>query len=60
MIMKTLIKPRVPEMPRRIIVIFTYFSAILEQPKTPAPHCKEMKDAAQFYLNRVLKDYKGK
>lgn len=27
---------------------------------TPAPHVKEMVDAAQFYLNRVLKDFKGK
>jgi len=27
---------------------------------TPGPHVKEMKDAAMFYTNRVLKDYKGK
>ncbi|XP_074608508.1 adenylyl cyclase-associated protein 2-like [Acropora palmata] len=27
---------------------------------TPAPYVKEMVDAAQFYMNRVLKDYKGK
>lgn len=27
---------------------------------TPAPYIKEMVDAAQFYMNRVLKDYKGK
>lgn len=27
---------------------------------TPGPHVKEMKDAAMFYTNRVLKEYKGK
>ncbi|CAH3188841.1 unnamed protein product [Porites evermanni] len=27
---------------------------------TPAPYVKEMLDAAQFYMNRVLKDFKGK
>ena len=27
---------------------------------TPGPHVKDMKDAAMFYTNRVLKDYKGK
>lgn len=27
---------------------------------TPAPHIKEMLDAAQFYANRVLKDFKEK
>ena len=27
---------------------------------TPAPHVKEMKDAAMFYTNRVLKEFKGK
>jgi adenylyl cyclase-associated protein len=27
---------------------------------TPAPYIKEMSDAAQFYTNRVLKDYKEK
>lgn len=27
---------------------------------TPAPHIKEMLDAAQFYTNRVLKDFKEK
>ncbi len=27
---------------------------------TPAPHIKEMSDAAQFYTNRVLKDFKEK
>ena len=27
---------------------------------TPAPHIKEMSDAAQFYANRVLKDFKEK
>jgi adenylyl cyclase-associated protein len=26
----------------------------------PAPYVKEMIDAAQFYTNRVLKDYKEK
>ena len=26
---------------------------------TPGPHVKEMKDAAMFYTNRVLKEYKG-
>lgn len=28
-------------------------------PKTPGPHVKDMGEAAQFYLNRVLKDHKG-
>jgi adenylyl cyclase-associated protein len=27
---------------------------------TPAPHIKEMSDAAQFYANRVLKEFKEK
>jgi len=27
---------------------------------TPGPHVKDMKDAAMFYTNRVLKDYRGK
>ncbi|CAF0754706.1 unnamed protein product [Adineta steineri] len=35
------------------------FGWILISP-TPAPHIKEMSDAAQFYSNRVLKDYKDK
>lgn len=26
----------------------------------PAPYVAEMKDAAQFYVNRVIKEYKGK
>ena len=30
------------------------------QSPTPAPYIKEMVDAAQFYMNRVLKDFKGK
>ncbi|CAF0748087.1 unnamed protein product [Adineta ricciae] len=35
------------------------FGWILISP-TPAPHIKEMSDAAQFYSNRVLKDFKDK
>ena len=35
------------------------FGWILVSP-TPAPHIKEMADAAQFYANRVLKDFKDK
>ncbi|CAF1047788.1 unnamed protein product [Rotaria sordida] len=35
------------------------FGWILVSP-TPAPHIKEMLDAAQFYANRVLKDFKEK
>ena len=35
-------------------------STVLHQPKTPAPYVKDIKDAAQFYLNRVLKDFKEK
>lgn len=35
------------------------FGWILVSP-TPAPHIKEMSDAAQFYSNRVLKDFKEK
>ena len=37
---------------------FPALSWILITP-TPAPHVKEMKDAAMFYTNRVLKEYKG-
>ncbi len=35
------------------------FGWILVSP-TPAPHIKEMSDAAQFYANRVLKEFKEK
>jgi hypothetical protein len=28
--------------------------------KTPAPHVKEMSDAAQLYTNRILKEFKDK
>lgn len=35
------------------------FGWILVAP-TPGPHIKEMIDAAQFYTNRVLKDFKDK
>lgn len=48
---------------------FNHLSAISEsagalgwiavQP-APCPYVKEMSDAAQFYTNRVLKDYKEK
>lgn len=27
---------------------------------TPVPYIAEMKDAAQFYVNRVIKEFKGK
>jgi adenylyl cyclase-associated protein len=30
------------------------------QPSVPVPYVKEMKDAGQFYTNRVLKDWKEK
>ena len=49
--------------------LFNHLSAISEsigafgwisvQP-APSPYVKEMSDAAQFYTNRVLKDYKEK
>ena len=35
------------------------FGWIAIQP-APSPYVKEMSDAAQFYTNRVLKDYKEK
>lgn len=33
---------------------------LLFQAPKPGPYVKEMQDAAQFYTNRVLKDYKEK
>ena len=35
------------------------FIAFWQSP-TPAPYVKETSDAAQFYMNRVLKDFKEK
>jgi hypothetical protein len=49
--------------------LFNHLSAISESigafgwiavTPAPAPYIKEMSDAAQFYTNRVLKDYKEK
>ncbi|OQV12504.1 Adenylyl cyclase-associated protein 1 [Hypsibius exemplaris] len=49
--------------------LFTHLSAVSESipalgwiavSPTPAPYIKEMTDAGQFYINRVLKDYKDK
>lgn len=35
------------------------YAVSLQTPK-PGPHVKEMQDAAMFYTNRVLKEYKEK
>lgn len=34
------------------------FHFVFWQNQKPGPYVKEMKDAATFYTNRVLKDYK--
>lgn len=34
------------------------FTFLFQQEQKPGPYVKEMKDAATFYTNRVLKDYK--
>ena len=39
---------------------FIYLIVFLLQSPTPGPYIKEMLDAAQFYMNRVLKEYKDK
>lgn len=54
---------------KRTSDLFNHLSAISESipalawvqvSPTPGPHIKEMSDAAQFYTNRVLKDWKDK
>lgn len=37
----------------------SFFLSCCQAPK-PGPYVKEMQDAAMFYTNRVLKDYKDK
>lgn len=38
---------------------FSFFFFVSQAPK-PCPYVKEMQDAAMFYTNRVLKEYKEK
>ena len=42
-----------------ILISKTYWNIKIEfQKKTPAPYVKEMLDAAMFYVNRILKEFK--
>lgn len=42
-----------------VLTFFFFFFFVSQAPK-PCPYVKEMQDAAMFYTNRVLKEYKEK
>lgn len=42
-----------------VMLFYLCCFAVFQAPK-PCPYVKEMQDAAMFYTNRVLKDYKEK
>ena len=44
--------------PHLSVCLSVSLSVVVPQTQKPCPYVKEMNDAATFYTNRVLKDYK--